>query len=444
MRCPHCNKRLSDAMLPARCPYCHHNLANVKDSPRGSEGAKRAKESRESARGLAGGENYKPPKTKRFGAVITLFVISALIGLGVFISWKLELWGGSSAPDVVGWNVERAEADLTKLGYKVATTGEKSDEAPDIVIKMDPSSGRLEPGSTINLVVSEGRFMPEAVGKNRDEVTALMDEEGLKYEFEEEIDDGPENVILSSTIGAGKRVTSDQEIKLTVAVPRLVPDVMNKDEAEAREMLMDLGYQVEVKTVAKKNDQKENSVVGCEPTPGTKLAHGSKVTISVVRDRVAKLKEKAEKILNIVYNWDPLANPDNIGALREHIDPSMKINNKKASDASAQDIWYSLVKAGKRAPSGIDSKLERLPRTCSINSVDVAKDGTVTCSITVKWDWSPLGAEYKGTTSTDTRSIILKFNDKNQLTSFSDPNADMPLFDVVDGTESAQNDKKKN
>ena len=57
-------------------------------------------------------------------------------------------------------------------------------------------------------------------------------------------------------------------------------------------------------------------------------------------------------------------------------------------------------------------------------------DGTVTATVTVRWDWSPLGKGYENVVSTDTHKVTMHFDKDGGLTSLSDPAGDVPAYTV--------------
>lgn len=90
-----------------------------------------------------------------------------------------------------------------------------------------------------------------------------------------------------------------------------------------------------------------------------------------------------------------------------------------------------LSKNGKSLPAGVDTRLGTLPRTLvSIDNLRGNEKGQVSASVTVRWDWSVLGEEYAGVSSTDTHTATLSFNKERKLTAFYDPQMDVPSYTV--------------
>ncbi len=61
----------------------------------------------------------------------------------------------------------------------------------------------------------------------------------------------------------------------------------------------------------------------------------------------------------------------------------------------------------------------------------MADDGlSATAEVHVNWDWSRFGTEYAGVTSSDTHYVTMTFDDEGRLVSFSDPQTDVPAYEV--------------
>jgi len=91
-------------------------------------------------------------------------------------------------PDFIGKNAEKAEADLTELGFKVATRKQNNPEVPEgRVIAQSPREGTLFRGETVELLVSDGPEMvevPKVNGAGRDEAIERMQDAGFQVRTE--------------------------------------------------------------------------------------------------------------------------------------------------------------------------------------------------------------------------------------------------------------------
>jgi serine/threonine-protein kinase len=101
-------------------------------------------------------------------------------------------------PVVVGYQVATAEQQIRAAGLEPSVS-----EAPDVapegqVIRQSPSAGgRVEPGSTVSIVVSEGEEMasvPTVIGKLRPDAVTALREAGLDPTVSEQETDVPSKV----------------------------------------------------------------------------------------------------------------------------------------------------------------------------------------------------------------------------------------------------------
>lgn len=439
MRCPHCSYELADGMLPARCPECGHNLANICDTNSALANAKKLATQRRGFRSRQfadDGETMTAALVRKHpwdgkAKYIALLLCIAAVGLVVFVLWHMQVVGGVTLPDVVGWRIERAQPQLERAGFKVRTTSKLADEPEGLILEMDPKpQARIIPGTTITLVVSKPRIMPEVVGKTKDEATKLLEEQGLTWEFVEKPDDGTPDLVLDSSVKAGSPASSKKKIALTISKKREIPNLVSLSEADATKALEALEVKIKVSYVIPAAGQKEEIVVKTDPAYGTVVTKDSVVTMTVTKNLGKTIEAYAKEIVNAVYSGDPETGGYTGGSvLKQYADPTMTIGGKSIKDASEQEVYQAFVKQGIRLPEGVDARIGVLTRSVvHIESVAAGSDGAVSVRVVVKWDWSKLGGEYAQVTSTDTHEIKLQFNSSAQLTSFSDPAGDVPEY----------------
>jgi serine/threonine-protein kinase len=127
-------------------------------------------------------------------------------------------------PDVIGLNVEQAQAALADVGLGPVRTIEVfSDEDPGIVVGSAPPPGaRLAPGSAVTLSVSigPGVTVPDVVGRRQGQARNILRRVGLdSTEVEEPVDDpGLVGDVVSQSPQAGEQVAEGTTIVLAVGV----------------------------------------------------------------------------------------------------------------------------------------------------------------------------------------------------------------------------------
>ena len=104
----------------------------------------------------------------------------------------------AKVPVVVGYQVATAEQQVRSAGLEPSVS-EEADVAPEgQVIRQTPSAGsRVEPGSTVTIVVSEGEetaSVPNVIGKLRPDAVATLREAGLDPTVSEQETDVPSKV----------------------------------------------------------------------------------------------------------------------------------------------------------------------------------------------------------------------------------------------------------
>lgn len=418
MKCPQCGKDLGNDLLPARCPACG---ANLRDSALVS-GAQDASASRRSVEGLTGiGKGSAKGKGRR--KVQLALAVALVVAFCFAVAWTLHWAQGTlrRVPDVVGWRYERAERELKSLGYDVSRedTVDRGAEA-GIVVFADVPEG----GGTALLKVASARTMPDVSGKTLEDAEKALDEAGIAHAVEERTGDGEDGVVSSASLEAGREVVGDTTVTLYVTRRPRVPDVMGKTRQEAVAALSAAGLGYEVMEVPHESGKAVGSVVSVEPAAGTAVSPGQKVKIGVVSQRKGLSEATAEKAISAVYDATPSG--DSIGQeLSALLSPSSPYAGK-----SARDVWYGMVKAA-GGHEGVDARIQALPRSVNSASVTVSDDGaSAEAQVSVHWDWSPLGEEYRGVTSDDVHRVTMTFDDEGRLLTFYDPQCDVPAYRV--------------
>lgn len=126
-------------------------------------------------------------------------------------------------PNVVGKLEKDASSVLAAAGFKVNKTYQYDDSVEaGKVISQSPNGGEAEKGSTVTLVISQGKksvTVPKVTGYSKKDASAALQGAGLKVNITEAYDDAVEaGLVISQSVSAGKIVPADTTVTITVSL----------------------------------------------------------------------------------------------------------------------------------------------------------------------------------------------------------------------------------
>lgn len=189
-------------------------------------------------------------------------------------------------PNLVGMNVTDAGPRLRAFHLELGEVGRRyALEEPGTVISQVPSSGRLEWGETVALVVSKGPrpiTIPPVVGKSADEAKAILRDAGFAVTFtntySEEV---PQGEVVSTAPAAGATAPEGSQIEVVVSLgPKFrelkMPDVRGWYLDEAQAKLESLGLRVKI---VQSCGGGGSIVADTQPLPGTTVRENDLVDV---------------------------------------------------------------------------------------------------------------------------------------------------------------------
>lgn len=217
----------------------------------------------------------------RLAIVLIVVLAVAAAGVAAYLTYENELWGGRTVPEVVGMSEQDARVALEAAGFSVEVEYRAADDDLGTVLSVDPAEGvRADPAAGVTLVVAGERTIPDVVGLSEEEaMRALYDAGAANVQVTRQNSDEEEGTVLAVDPAEGAAFASEDQITLTVAQPYAVPDLTGMTTDEALAALEAAGLVGEISYV--ESDAPKNEVVDCDPAPGTKVAGGSIVTVSV-------------------------------------------------------------------------------------------------------------------------------------------------------------------
>lgn len=239
----------------------------------------------------------KQSNRKKWVTVTIATVVSAI--LLIFIG--NQIFGPNqtlvTTPNLKAKTVDEAALALTEIGLKVGTeTPQADDNAPKgTVIGQDPAAGELiEAGQAVNLIVSAGKDqvpIPDLVNlPSIDDARLVLTEAKLLLGRVTPVDsDKPEGTILEQDPVANTVVDIGTLISVTVSNGKIpVPDVVGKNETQAKNALVNAGFLVDIVKQAD-GSVPVGTVLSQSPDAKELALKGSIVTLTVASAPVAVL-----------------------------------------------------------------------------------------------------------------------------------------------------------
>jgi len=237
-----------------------------------------------------------PPPTARKRRRWPMFTIGlmtlALAGLlaylalaGLLAADKVEV------PRVTGKQLIQARASLERAGFKVKETRVRSRTDLDTVVDQDPNGGtQADKHSTVTLLVSNGPGnvrVPSVEKLPQAQAVRELNKVHLKVNLDEEHSDTvKEGFAIRTVPKEGTLVTRDTRVRLFVSSgpSRVeVPDVVGLAKDSAQKQLDDAGLEVAVNEQS--SDKPQDEVLAQTPTGGSRVAKGTRVTITVSKGK---------------------------------------------------------------------------------------------------------------------------------------------------------------
>ncbi len=226
--------------------------------------------------------------------VYVLLAIGIMFGTALLTTAALNILGEGQpvkVPTIIGYHKETAEEMLNKIGLEMEIEAvlESTEYAKDYIMYQEYEGRELKPGATVRVRVSKGAktvLVPKVTDMSIEAAKMKIEENNLKFETEYEV---------SETVPAGE--ISRQEPKfnsevaegsvVTVYISKgiedgmtLVPDVMDRTEAEARQILDAANLLVRVEYV-KKDGAKDGVVVSQLIDANTSVSELTEVVIMI-------------------------------------------------------------------------------------------------------------------------------------------------------------------
>jgi eukaryotic-like serine/threonine-protein kinase len=186
-------------------------------------------------------------------------------------------------PDLTGKTKDDAQKILSQIQVKLVIDGmEPSAQFPlNCIIRQTPAPGTLlVKDSTVKVVLSkgmEGLTSPNLIGKSITEAQQILEPLGISLKVEGE-EKGQNALIITQEPPAGEAI-KDKLITVTAESTALVPELIGKKAAEARELIVKKGFLVGNVTFREASEAPPDTVLEQEPPAGIEAQQGIKISI---------------------------------------------------------------------------------------------------------------------------------------------------------------------
>ena len=194
----------------------------------------------------------EPPRRPWIMWVLIGIAAAAIIGIIVLLTRQPPEAGPEQVevPDVIGMTAEKAREEIEQAGLEFEQELQSSDEPQDLVFDTNPDVGDLvDDGSSVTVFISSGPDaieMPDLTGRTqadaRNQLVTLGFDAANISTTTEHSPTVPLDSVTKTEPPGGDTVPRDSAIVLYLSDGQVeLPDLLNKSEAEAKEIIRTLG-----------------------------------------------------------------------------------------------------------------------------------------------------------------------------------------------------------
>jgi beta-lactam-binding protein with PASTA domain len=237
---------------------------------------------------------YEEPRRRRRPIWPWLLAILLLAGalVGGFYAWdriqdELSATRPVAVPFVEGQRLPVARRNILNAGLRPIPISRSHDTVPrGIVFRQEPSAGeRIQRGNAVRLVVSTGKprvVVPDVVGAREADAISTLRAAGLVPNAVDIFSDQPSGTVIAQDPGGGTSIVRGSTVRINISKGQQtigVPNVIGQSYDSAAEQLRRAGFTPVRRDVDAA--EPEGTVVDVEPSPGSLVPPGTRVTVSV-------------------------------------------------------------------------------------------------------------------------------------------------------------------
>jgi serine/threonine-protein kinase len=221
-------------------------------------------------------------------ALVVLLLLIALAAAGAAV-WYFTQEDTATVPSVTGLPVDRASAELQERGFQSDVVTEPNEAEEGTVFAQDPSAGsEADDGSTVELRVSGGPEtipVPNAVGLPEADARDRLVEAGFEVETEEVFSEREPGSVVSQQPDAGAQAGKGETVTLSVSKGTGLVDVPNVVGMTVGQAKAELSSaKLEANVVEVPSDEEPGTVVAQNPVGG-QAREGTAVRLNVSAGR---------------------------------------------------------------------------------------------------------------------------------------------------------------
>ena len=255
----------------------------------------------------------KEDRVAVIAALVSSFIVVGLISILAIsfmfpsvLPWNREKTE-MKAPNLVGFTLEKAVEEYPELNIKKSGEEHSSEYAEGVIISQTPEeNSKIKSPFTIKVVVSMGNEdvkVPKIKNLEYREAIIKLEKDNILYTIEyEESSEIPENIVMDVSPAEGTSIKANLDVvTLTISAGNsqsyIVPNVLDKDEEEAKSLITSRGFVVNVEYI---DSEKAKGVVTRQSIAGgTQLAEKTSITISVSTGKAPTITDSGNTVTNI-------------------------------------------------------------------------------------------------------------------------------------------------
>ena len=239
------------------------------------------------------GPEQEPPGGGGRRRLVWLWVLLGALAVAAIIAGAYFLLGGGSSkthevPQVTGLSYAKATQKIVDARLQPRRIDQPSPTvAKGHVIRTDPGWGTMLPAnSTVKVYVSSGQqqvTVPDVVGDDVDTAQTKLTDRNLNAHIKTATaSTAKEKTVVRQSPSGGTKVNPNSTVTIYVSAGgSKVPDVVGLEEASARALLTNQGFEVSIKQLPGPAGTTPNTVWQQQPSADSTAPKGSKVTIYV-------------------------------------------------------------------------------------------------------------------------------------------------------------------